>query len=398
MRTVVGSRRSPVSAARGFSLVELVVSMAVLLLVLAGVFQSLRPAQSAMLAEPERSDIQQRARVAVGVLTHDLREAGVGAAIGAGGGTLARVLPPIVPFRRGRRLSDPPETFRDDTLSIVRRAEAGPHTTLATNLPARSGSAAVSLDAGCEVGHAACGFEPGMTVLVFDTAHHGLFSVTAVSGNVLALTHNSEDSTHVFAAGGTSIVQVETRTYYARADEPTDTFQLMRYDGAGGGDVPVVDHTVKLEFVLLADTEPPVLTQSRSAPAGPWTSYGPAPPPLGVQNSLYPAGESCLFRIDAGAQVSRLDSIGPGPLVPLDAARLVDGPWCPDASDPNRYDADLLRVRAVDIRVRVEAASPQFRGPEGLLFSRGGIAPPNHWLPDLEMRTIVVARGTGGLR
>jgi prepilin-type N-terminal cleavage/methylation domain-containing protein len=398
MRTLIRPERRFVPTARGFSLIELVVSMSVLLLVLAGVFQSLRPGQAAMLAEPERSDIQQRARIAFGVLADDLRQAGAGVAIGARGGTLARTLPPVVPYRRGRRMADPPETFRAGTLSLVRRAESGPHTTLATNLPARSGSAAVSLDAGCELGHPACGFDTGMSVLVLDSAHHAFFSVTGVSGNVLMLTHNGEDSSHVFAAEDTSVVQVEMRTYYARADEPTETFQLIRYDGAGGADVPVVDHLVQLEFILLGDTQPPVLTQSRSAPIGPWTSYGPAPPALGVQNSSYPAGENCLFRIDAGAQMPRLDPIGPGTLVPLDSARLLDGPWCPDASDPNRYDADLLRVRAVEIRVRVEASSRQFRGPAGLLFSRGGVASPDNWLPDLEIRTTVIPRGMGGLR
>lgn len=398
MRFHSRSRRSPLATARGFSLIELMVSMAVLLIVLAAVFQSLRPAQTAMLAEPERSDIQQRARVALGVLAGELRQAGAGVAIGARGGTLSRALPPIVPYRRGRRTPDPPETYRPDTLSFVRRSQSGPHTTLATSLPARSGSAAVSLDAGCELGHAACGFAAGMSVLVSDTTHHGLFTITNVSGNVLTLTHNSADSTHVFVAGEASVLQVETRTYYASADEPSDTFQLMRYDGAGGANVPVVDHLVQLEFTLLGDTEPPVLTQSRAAPIGPWTSYGPAPPPLGMQNSLYPAGESCLFRIDGGIQVPRLDSLGAGPLIRLDSTRLLDGPWCPDEADPNRYDADLLRVRAVEIRLRVEAASRLFRGPAGLWFVRGGVAQADRWLPDAEMRTTVVARGLGGMR
>ena len=56
-------------------------------------------------------------------------------------------------------------------------------------------------------------------------------------------------------------------------------------------------------------------------------------------------------------------------LVRLTAADLTDGPWCPDAVNPNRFDADLLRLRTVAITLRVEATDPALRGPAGVLFS-----------------------------
>jgi len=80
-------------------------------------------------------------------------------------------------------------------------------------------------------------------------------------------------------------------------------------------------------------------------------------------------------------------------LAPLTPAQLVDGPWCPDAVNPNRWDADLLRVRRVAIRIRVEAALSALRGPAGVLFTNGGTSrEPTRWAPDQEIRVQVSPR------
>jgi hypothetical protein len=39
----------------------------------------------------------------------------------------------------------------------------------------------------------------------------------------------------------------------------------------------------------------------------------------------------------------------------IDAGSLTDGPWLPDATFANRFDADLLRVRRVRATLRVRA-------------------------------------------
>jgi hypothetical protein len=156
----------------------------------------------------------------------------------------------------------------------------------------------------------------------------------------------------------------------------------MSYDGSTNADLPVVDHVVGLAFEYFGDPQPPVR---------------PRPPALGVQPTTYPAGENCVFQVDfnSGRQVPRLSSLGEGthPLVKLTAADLTDGPWCPDATDPNRWDADLLRVRKIAVTIRVEAAIDALRGPAGTLFvhagtSRGGLGV----VPDQEIRFQVSPR------
>ncbi len=80
----------------------------------------------------------------------------------------------------------------------------------------------------------------------------------------------------------------------------------------------------------------------------------------------------------AGQHEPRLATLGvPGSgLVRLTASDLTDGPWCPDAASPNRYDADLLRVRGIRVTLRVQTGSHQLRGAlaagEDALFARPG--------------------------
>ena len=91
----------------------------------------------------------------------------------------------------------------------------------------------------------------------------------------------------------------------------------------------------------------------------------------------------------------RLATLGTGnsALVPLTADQLTNGPWCPDASNLNRWDADLLRIRKVGVTLRVEAAANALRGPAGVLFTRGGTSRTgNTWVPDQEIRFQVSPR------
>ncbi len=71
--------------------------------------------------------------------------------------------------------------------------------------------------------------------------------------------------------------------------------------------------------------------------------------------------------------MSRLATLGPpGSLTALTATQLSDGPWCPDATNVNRYDADLHRVRQIRVTFRVQTGEAVMRGPAGVLFRRAG--------------------------
>ena len=82
---------------------------------------------------------------------------------------------------------------------------------------------------------------------------------------------------------------------------------------------------------------------------------------------------------------------GSNTLVLLTPAQLSDGPWCPDGSNPNRWDADLLRIRKIAVTMRVESASSALRGPASRLFTHGGTS-KSTFVPDQEIRFQVSPR------
>ena len=99
----------------------------------------------------------------------------------------------------------------------------------------------------------------------------------------------------------------------------------------------------------------------------------------------------------SGLQVPRLEVLAFGgdtnTLVPLTRTQLTDGPWCPDPTNVNRWDADLLRIRTIAVTLRIQAANAAMRGPASVLFAHGGSSTSgNKWLPDLQMTLAVTPR------
>jgi type II secretory pathway pseudopilin PulG len=90
---------------RGFTIIEVVVSLALLLAITAGVFAAIQTSPDTAAVQSEMADMQQRVRVAVDALLRD--------AVGATG---------VVPCRWGGPSQDPPGTFRTDAATFVSAA------------------------------------------------------------------------------------------------------------------------------------------------------------------------------------------------------------------------------------------------------------------------------------
>ena len=379
------------SREHGFSLIEMTVSMGLMLTVTASIFALVNPGQGNFVAEPEVADMQQRTRVAQDTLFKDLVMAGSGSYSGQNPMALNYFFAPVMPYRQGRVQDDPPGTFRTDTISMMFVPPTTAQTSIAQSMPAQSAELKVNADPGCPPGNAnqLCGFEEGMSVLIYDeSGSYDTFTITNVQDQALHLQHNMDDLSKSYGAGS-KIVQIKHHTYYLRTDVASKTYQLMHYDG-GANDVPIVDNLVGLEFEYFGDPQPPLMKKSIADPVGPWTTYGPRPAAVGSEN--------CVF-INDGSPVPapRLPVLGPGgvttTLVKLTQAQLTDGPWCPDANNPNRFDADLFRIRKVGVRLRLQTGNATLRGPASALFTYGGTSRGgNKYLPDQEVRFQVTPR------
>lgn len=390
-------QRRAAQNADGFSLVELLVALTISVLVTSAVFSMLDPAGGAFQTQPERADVEQRLRAAVDAVARDLTVAGSVPVLAAGAGAAAPAAA-VFPHRIGRRTPDAAGSFDASRVSMWSADPEAPHALLATPLASTAGTITLAPGAGCVEGDASCGFRAGMTVAA--VGPHGawdLFTVTAVSGMTLALQHNLRDGPAVFAPTVTMLTVATTRSYALKEDRTSATPQLVRYDAAGGADVPVVDHVAALRFDYFGEAEPPVIVPGVPSTDAPRVSYGPMPPDPAVTVSGFPPGENCVFsRAASSAVVPRLAALGAAAsLVPLTPDLLTDGPWCPDAADPNRYDADLLRVRQVVMTLTVQSAVAALRGPAGPLFTRGGTARGTRLVPDRVARVVISPKPLG---
>lgn len=383
----------------GFTLAEMLIASAIMLTVTATVFSLMNPAQGVFKAQPEVSDMQQRMRVGVDSLTGNLMMTGAGTYAGTSAGALFNYFSPLLPFRTGDIGDDPAAGvyYRKDALTLMYVPTTSAQTTIRDAMPINSQELKVNAQANCPNNNQdqLCGFEEGMRVLIFDPGGAwDAISITQVQDAALHLQYAGDLSTQYQA--GSWITEVATHTYYLKTDTSTNTYQLMHYDGFKT-DLPLVDNVVKLEFKYYGEPQPPTLLPGKSLtdPVGPYTTYGPKPPVLGVNNASdsWGAGENCAFMVQNGQQVPRLAVLAPAGQVEITSGMLQDGPWCPDDSHLHRFDADMLRVRRVRVKLRVQVAPPSMRGPAGVLFTRGGTAAASDRLvPDQEISFDVTPR------
>ena len=390
----------------GVTLVEMAVSMAVTLIVAGALVALVTTVRTTVGAQAEAGDLQQRLRAALHLMADDLLNAGAGLDRTPMAGPLVHTFPPIVPYRRGQVGDDARGGvwFRPDVLSLAYVGSSAPQAAVATALDL-GGRLRVALLPNCGpvAPVSVCGFVERMRVMLLDpSGAHDLLTVEAVAGATLEASYRGRLSS-AYASGTAVLAHAVAHTYAVRPDPGTGVPQLTQYDGYVT-ERPVVDHVVGLSFEYLGEPEPPRLRAGADpgVTPPPWTTYGPAPPPVGIDDAAttWGAGENCTFIVRDGRHEPRLAALGPpGDLVPLRPGLLGDGPWCPDAAATGRFDADVLRVRQVRIRVRAEAGARAMRGSRGALFSRGGVAsraamllPDQEAVLDIAPRNLAVRR------
>jgi prepilin-type N-terminal cleavage/methylation domain-containing protein len=336
----------------GVTLIELVVALAVVLVVMAGVLKLAADARAFFVAQPEIADVTQRARAGLELFLSELTGAGAGPSIGDEAGPLIRWFPPVLPFcYQGGGTADPAGLVFRDRMTMIAAEQEVPLVAVRGAMLTADVAIPIGWQTGCPVGDAMCGFEDGQRVAIVDrTPAFELATVRAAwPGQIhhepvsLAKAYRQID--------GAGIVRVRSRTYYFDAGRR----QLRRSTGPRA-DAPVLDEVVALSFRYFGDRMPPA---------------EPRPPP-GVA--------TCLFD-DRGN--SRLAVLSPdeGELAELMPALLTDGPFC--GVGAATFDADLYRVRRVRVTLRVQAIAAWVRGRDPMAFLRPGSATdPRLLVPD----------------
>ena len=135
--------------------------------------------------------MQQRLRVASDTLYTDLVMAGGGAYIGRQAGPLNYFFAPVLPFRDGVINADPAGTFKTGTITLMYVPSTSAQTSISQPMPDASAALKVNVEPGCPQNDSMCGFQPGMTVLIYDeSGAYDTFTITAVQGGAGYLRHN----------------------------------------------------------------------------------------------------------------------------------------------------------------------------------------------------------------
>lgn len=318
---------------RGFTTLEALGALALTTVVLSALLLLVQPALDEVARVPESTSLHDRARAAESVVRHALEPAGSGADL-LGRGPLTDAVPAVWPRRLGRWSADADGSAWGDRFSVVRvpwLAAQAP-----VSAPVSAGETLVELAPHAACGsHTSCGFSPGDHLGLVE--ERGAISFARVAGTMgLVLEHDLPGAPGVelpaFAAA------IDMSVIYFDAGRR----QLRRYDGLAN-DQPLIDDVVWMAVRYYGDPLPP---RRPSAP-----------------------GEQTCVVDAAGLPLLPLAGPVPAPLVELALPDLTDGPWCGRA--PWRFDADLLRVRAVRVAIRLQAESPAVRG-SGLDFQHPG--------------------------
>ena len=345
---------APRGTEAGYSMIELLVSTAIMITITGSIFALVNPSQGTSQTQPEVADLQQRMRVGSEVLFKELMMAGAGPYQGPVRGALVNFFAPILPRRTGRVSPDQFDTVRTDTVTLSYIPNSYSQTTISDPMPNVSAEMKVTAQANCPAGDVLCGFVEGMDVIIFDVAgNFDTFTITQVQASAAHLQHRGQDFIVPYAAGS-SVTQIETNTYYwcrPNSDRPCPgdptASQLRQYDGFNT-DLPIVDNVVDAQFEYFGDPVPPTKPE----------------PPQGVANCLYDENGNYLGMPTLNATE--------GSLAPLPPEILKDGPWCGGGS--NQFDADLLRVRKIRVTLRMQVANPSLRGANPVLFVNPGKA------------------------
>jgi prepilin-type N-terminal cleavage/methylation domain-containing protein len=233
--------------ADGFTLVELIVAMAIMVVFGGALLSLVRAGESMARMQPEAADVQQRARIALHVLGSELALAGAGLDRGPLAGPLAQFFAPAAPSA-------------DGGITIWYVSSRMAQATLAMPLAPGETAAYIQPPSECPVADPACTFSDAATALLFDG--HGCRDVVRVDrviGAALDVRAGARGCTY---AAGAALAQGEVRTYRVDAT----SHQLLRRDEATGSTVPLLDNVLAMDVEYL-DAGRHIRVTLRLAPA-----------------------------------------------------------------------------------------------------------------------------------
>jgi hypothetical protein len=237
----VGDSREEAVSARGFTLLELLLATALVMVVMAVVSSMTLPLSGLLERVHAGADLETSARAALDLLAADLRQAGSGPVVAEAPVDMARLGARALPTAGLASMS---VNLPGEAVHIRYVPHLGAQGRLAA--AAHAGDRILHLDttSRCAGGSPACGFRPRQpaAIQVENALQHVAIEGVAAGRVTLAL-----PLTTGFARGAvlTEMVSVS----YGLRDGGTDTARLVRLT-SGGAEQPIVENVVRFEVML----------------------------------------------------------------------------------------------------------------------------------------------------
>lgn len=250
--------------ASGHSMAEVLISMTLGLLIIAAMVTLVVQTTGLARTQSDRFELQQRARVAVDLITRDLRIAGAGVDRGPATGPLAHRFPAVWARRIGRG-GDASPVARSNAFTVVAVPDTLAQTTSSDAINPSSSSVTVMAAAHCTAARPACGFAVGTTIGVFDhTRALSLWSTERVSGQLLTVRP-------LAAAGGPIDAGAVVTELLVRGYVHDFASRQLRYFDGDAPHQPLIDGVEAMTVRYFdADVELPIGTFAD----GPWLGSG----------------------------------------------------------------------------------------------------------------------------
>lgn len=208
--------RYAAQGARGFTVIELLIALAIVMSIAGVLAQVAEPARAAFDRVPAELDLQQRGRTAIDVIAQALRSS---VSIVVATGASLTVMVPVVDGAQG--------------ILAVQQPGAGASLTLAT--------------APCPNIKEVCGFSPGTTAMIVDTfGHHDVFNVASTAPGARSL--SADRSLSRPYPIGAPVIEIDQYTF-SLASQADGSLSLVR-ETAAGAIQPVVDFATSLSFTV----------------------------------------------------------------------------------------------------------------------------------------------------
>jgi type II secretory pathway pseudopilin PulG len=234
----------------GFTVIELLIALAITLAIAGGIAAVATPARVAFDRVPAELELHQRGRIAIDVLSQAIRAAGKDVAATNLVGSLPDLLPAV-------SVSDPDDSGAFTSVRVIVPVADAAQGVLSDDQPAPGGS--MTLDVvPCPNVKDVCGFTPGAAVVVADGAgHFDVFVVASTNPGARRLTPKFALSQSYPA--GSVVVEIDDHTF-SLEEQDDGSYSLIRVTAAGAVQ-PVADFLAELTFSVAGVDVPAGFTQ-----------------------------------------------------------------------------------------------------------------------------------------